>query len=67
MRVLVRNCAGSQTIASMRKGQNETDRYHAVLCGLRRRGVRFSLNFIFGWDTKTREVFPNTLRFLEEG
>jgi hypothetical protein len=51
----------------MRKGQNETDRYHAVLCGLRRRGVRFSLNFIFGWDTKTREVFPNTLRFLEEG
>ncbi len=55
----------SQTIASMRKGQNKTDRYHAVLCDLRRRGVSFSLNFIFGWDTETREVFPNTLRFLE--
>ena len=56
----------SQTIASMRKGQNKTDRYHAVLSDLRRRGISFSLNFIFGWDTETREVFPNTLRFLED-
>ncbi|HEY1790723.1 MAG TPA: radical SAM protein [Verrucomicrobiae bacterium] len=56
----------SQTIASMHKGQNKTDRYHAVLSDLRRRGISFSLNFIFGWDTETRAVFPNTLRFLEE-
>jgi radical SAM superfamily enzyme YgiQ (UPF0313 family) len=56
----------SQTIASMRKGQNKTERYHAVLSDLRRRGISFSLNFIFGWDTETREVFPNTFRFLEE-
>ncbi len=55
-----------QTIASMRKGQNKTERYHAVLSDLRRRGISFSLNFIFGWDTETREVFPNTLKFLEE-
>lgn len=55
-----------QTIASMRKGQNKTERYHAVLSDLRRRGISFSLNFIFGWDTETREVFSNTLRFLEE-
>jgi radical SAM superfamily enzyme YgiQ (UPF0313 family) len=55
-----------QTIASMRKGQNKTERYHTVLSDLRRRGISFSLNFIFGWDTETREVFPNTLRFLEE-
>jgi len=55
-----------QTIASMRKGQNKTERYHAVLSDLRRRGISFSLNFIFGWDTETREVFPNTLRFLED-
>jgi radical SAM superfamily enzyme YgiQ (UPF0313 family) len=55
-----------QTIASMRKGQNKTDRYKTVLADLRRRGISFSLNFIFGWDTETREVFPNTLRFLEE-
>jgi radical SAM superfamily enzyme YgiQ (UPF0313 family) len=55
-----------QTIASMRKLQNKTDRYHAVLSDLRSRGISFSLNFIFGWDTETREVFPNTLRFLED-
>jgi radical SAM superfamily enzyme YgiQ (UPF0313 family) len=56
----------SQTIASMKKGQNKTDRYHAVLTDLRRRGISFSLNFIFGWDTETRDVFPTTLKFLEE-
>jgi radical SAM superfamily enzyme YgiQ (UPF0313 family) len=56
----------SQTIASMRKGQNKTERYHAVLSDLRRRGISFSLNFIFGWDTETRDVFRNTLHFLEE-
>jgi radical SAM superfamily enzyme YgiQ (UPF0313 family) len=55
-----------QTIASMRKGQNKTERYHAVLSDLRRRGISFSLNFIFGWDTETSAVFPTTLRFLED-
>ena len=55
-----------QTIASMRKGQNKTERYHAVLADFRKRGISFSLNFIFGWDTETREVFTNTLRFLED-
>ena len=55
-----------QTIASMRKGQNKTGRYKAVLADLRRRGISFSLNFIFGWDTETRQAFPETLHFLEE-
>lgn len=55
-----------QTIASMRKGQNKTERYHSVLSDLRRRGISFSLNFIFGWDTETRDVFLNTFRFLED-
>lgn len=56
----------SQTIAEMRKGQNKTNRYKEVLADLRRRGISFSLNFIFGWDTETPQVFPDTLRFLEE-
>lgn len=55
-----------ETIASMRKNQNKTDRYAAVLTDLRRRGISFSLNFIFGWDTETRQAFPNTLQFLED-
>ncbi len=54
-----------ETLASMRKGQNKIDRYHAVLSDLRRRGISFSLNFIFGWDTETPEVFASTLRFLK--
>ncbi|HEV7924815.1 MAG TPA: radical SAM protein, partial [Verrucomicrobiae bacterium] len=56
----------SQTIAEMRKGQNKTNRYKEVLADLRRRGISFSLNFIFGWDTETLKVFPDTLQFLEE-
>ncbi len=56
----------AQTIAGMRKGQNKTERYQEILADLRRRRISFSLNFIFGWDTETREVFPTTLRFLEE-
>lgn len=56
----------SETIAGMRKAQNKTQRYHEMLADLRRRGISFSLNFIFGWDTETRNVFPATFRFLEQ-
>ena len=55
-----------ETLASMRKGQNKPQQYEEVIAGLRRRGISYSLNFIFGWDTETTEVFPATLRFLEE-
>jgi radical SAM superfamily enzyme YgiQ (UPF0313 family) len=56
----------SETIAGMRKGQNKTHRYKEVLADLRRRGISYSLNFIFGWDTETLQAFPNTFQFLEE-
>jgi len=55
-----------ETIATMRKGCNKPQRYRELLAELRRRGISYSLNFIFGWDTETAEVFPTTLRFLEE-
>lgn len=55
-----------QTIANMRKNQNKTTRYKEVLADLRRRGISYSLNFIFGWDTETLQAFPDTLQFLEE-
>jgi radical SAM superfamily enzyme YgiQ (UPF0313 family) len=54
------------TIAAMHKGQNRTHEYKEFLADLRRRGISFSLNFIFGWDSETTAVFPATLRFLEE-
>jgi len=55
-----------ETLAGMHKGQNKPQRYKELLAGLLRRGISYSLNFIFGWDTETAEVFPTTLRFLEE-
>jgi radical SAM superfamily enzyme YgiQ (UPF0313 family) len=54
------------TLSSMRKRQNRTELYHAILSDLRRRGISYSLNFIFGWDTENLQVFPRTLEFLEQ-
>jgi len=54
------------TIASMKKRQNATHRYAEILRDLRRRGISYSLNFIFGWDTETRSVFQTTLNFLNQ-
>ena len=35
-----------------------------MLANLRRRGISYSLNFIFGWDGETENAFPSTLQFL---
>jgi radical SAM superfamily enzyme YgiQ (UPF0313 family) len=55
----------AETIASMRKGVNKADRYAEMFANMRRRGISFSLNFIFGWDNENPSVFETTLRFLE--
>jgi radical SAM superfamily enzyme YgiQ (UPF0313 family) len=55
-----------ETINSMHKPQNKVSEYHEILSDLRRRGISYSLNFVFGWDTETLEVIPSTLRFLRE-
>jgi radical SAM superfamily enzyme YgiQ (UPF0313 family) len=54
-----------QTLDSMNKRFNKTDKYEAMLANLRRRGISYSLNFIFGWDGETEGAFAATLRFLE--
>ena len=33
---------------------------------VRRRGISYSLNFIFGWDFETGGAFPATLNFLQD-
>jgi radical SAM superfamily enzyme YgiQ (UPF0313 family) len=53
-----------ETLASMNKRANKVSEYKRILDGLRRRGLSYSLNFIFGWDTETESVFPATLKFL---
>ena len=37
-----------------------------MLANLRRRGVSYSLNFIFGWDGESESAFRATLKFLED-
>jgi radical SAM superfamily enzyme YgiQ (UPF0313 family) len=53
-----------ETLKGMNKRFNKVDKYSLMLENLRRRGISYSLNFIFGWDNETREVFRATLDFL---
>jgi radical SAM superfamily enzyme YgiQ (UPF0313 family) len=55
-----------KTLISMNKKVNKVGEYRQILDGLRRRGISYSLNFIFGWDTETEDVFETTLRFLKD-
>jgi hypothetical protein len=56
----------ADTIANMKKRQNKVHQYQSILTDLRRRGISYSLNFIFGWDTESKAVFRATLDFLRE-
>ena len=54
------------TLAGMNKKVNQVKQYKEIFENLRKRGISYSVNFIFGWDTETRDVFPSTLAFLKE-
>jgi radical SAM superfamily enzyme YgiQ (UPF0313 family) len=54
------------TLAGMNKRFNKVHRYAEMLANLRRRGVSYSLNFIFGWQGETEGAFSATLKFLED-
>jgi radical SAM superfamily enzyme YgiQ (UPF0313 family) len=56
----------AETIGNMRKGVNKTDQYAEMFQKMRKRGISFSLNFIFGWDSESPAVFDSTLKFLEK-
>lgn len=53
------------TLKGMNKRFNKVDKYSQILESLRKRGISYSLNFIFGWDNETAGVFRATLDFLE--
>jgi radical SAM superfamily enzyme YgiQ (UPF0313 family) len=53
------------TIKTMNKRVNKVDQYSEMFANMRRRGISFSLNFIFGWDNEDMSVFPATFEFLE--
>jgi radical SAM superfamily enzyme YgiQ (UPF0313 family) len=54
-----------QTLDSMNKRFNKAEKYAEMLANLRRRGISYSLNFIFGWDGESEGAFAATLDFLE--
>ena len=54
------------TLKEMNKKFNKVSRYSELLGNLRKEGISYSLNFIFGWDNETPEVFRSTLDFLEQ-
>ena len=55
-----------KTLRSMHKGFNRVRQYEEVLRNLTRRGISYSLNFVFGSDTEDEDTFDTTLRFLGE-
>src|ERR1035437_262468 len=54
------------TLESMNKRFNKASQYGEMLANLRRRGISYSLNFIFGWDGETPGAFSATLDFLQQ-
>lgn len=55
-----------ETLASMNKNFNKVHQYDEILDNLRKRGISYSLNFVFGWDGETPDVFQATREFLEQ-
>jgi len=54
------------TLAGMNKKVNRVKEYREIFRTLRSRGISYSVNLIFGWDTETRDVFGSILAFLME-
>jgi len=54
-----------ESISSIDKVQNPVQEYEWLLGRLRQRGIFYSLNFMFGLDGDRREIFAETLDFLE--
>jgi len=55
-----------KALKSMHKGFNPVKQYSEVLANLKKRGISYSLNFVFGSDEEDEDVFDTTLRFLHE-
>ncbi len=54
-----------ETLGQMNKRFNKVSQYAAIADALRRRGISYSLNFVFGYDDESPEVHEATLAFLQ--
>jgi radical SAM superfamily enzyme YgiQ (UPF0313 family) len=51
-----------ESLKSVNKKQNHADKYAEQFAAIRRRGIEFSLNVMFGLDGDTKECFDATVR-----
>src|SRR5208283_3121392 len=54
------------TLARMNKKINKLSFYKEIMSNLRKRGISYSLNFVFGYDTEDESIYGQTLAFLRE-
>ncbi len=54
-----------EVLAAMNKKFNKVDQYEEIVSNLRKRGISYSMNFVFGYDEDTPDTFDATLRFLD--
>ena len=52
------------TLSGMNKRANKVKYYSETLRNLRERGISYSLNFVFGYDTEHQGIYDSTLDFL---
>jgi radical SAM superfamily enzyme YgiQ (UPF0313 family) len=55
-----------ESLRSVNKKQNHADRYAEQFAAIRRRGIEFSLNVMFGLDGDTKDTFDATVARLIE-
>ena len=55
-----------ESLKSVNKKQNHADRYKEQFAAIRKRGIEFSLNVMFGLDGDTKETFDTTVSKLIE-
>ena len=54
------------TLQSMHKGFNKSHSYDEMIRNLNDRNISYSFNFVLGGDTDDMDVFPATLKFLND-
>lgn len=55
-----------KSLATINKKQNRVQEYVRMLRELEKRGIFYSLNFMFGLDEDTRDIFAETREFLKQ-
>lgn len=55
-----------ETLSGMNKKANKVSHYDEILNNLRKRGISYSLNFVFGYDSEGKDIYDSTLAFLRK-